>query len=129
MRRLTSSLVCGLALAAVGVLAGCGGGGGSGGHPDTGYGADQTVPASETCTALCQRSVDCGVELCDEDTNSTTYQSLESLLLSECQVACTDAQVQSSISAAAWNCLFTDSCRQVFGENSCHVPNASYKCN
>ena len=127
MRGAMTRIACGLALAAAGALAGCGSG--SGGHPDTGYGANQTVPTSETCAAFCQRSIDCGVELCDEDSNSTSYQLLEPILLSECQSVCTDSLIQSSIPAASWSCLFADTCRQVFGENSCHVPNASYKCN
>jgi hypothetical protein len=124
MRGVTAKLGCGLVLAAV--LAGCGGN--SGGHPDTGYGANLTVPTSETCAAFCQRSIDCTVDLCDEDTNSTSYQQFQSLWVTECQAVCTDSLIQSSIPATAWTCLFTDSCRQVFGENSCHVPNASYSC-
>ena len=126
MRGVTTTMVCGLALALAGALAGCGGS--SGGHPDTGYGALQAVPTTETCANFCQRSIDCTVELCDEDTNSTMYQQDQSLWVTECQVVCTDSLIQSSIPAAAWTCLFTDTCRQVFGENSCNVPNASYKC-
>jgi hypothetical protein len=126
MRDLATWMACGLALAAA-ALAGCGSG--TGGHPDTGYGANQSVPAPETCDAWCQRVVDCGVELCDEDSNSTAEQQVQPLLLAECQAVCTDSLIQSSIPATAWTCLFTDSCRQVFGQNSCHVPNASYKCN
>jgi hypothetical protein len=126
MRGVMTTVAWGLALAATAAVAGCGGGSPS--HPDTGYGANQTVPTSVSCASLCQRSVDCFGQLCDEDTNSTMYVSLEPLLLSECQASCTDTQLQSEVSAAAWTCLFTDTCRQVFGENSCHVPNASYKC-
>jgi hypothetical protein len=126
MRGVTMGIACGLALAAAGALAGCGGS--SSGHPDTGYGANQPVPTTVSCAALCQRSVDCAGDLCDEDTNSTMYLALEPLLLSECQASCSDAQLQSQISSTAWTCLFTDTCRQIFGENSCNVPNASYKC-
>lgn len=127
MRSVTKGIACGLALAVAGALTGCGGG--SGGHPDTGYGALQAVPTAETCADFCQRSVDCAVDLCDEDTSSTSYQQFQPLWLSDCQVVCSDSLIQSSIPAAAWTCLFTDSCRQVFGENACHVPNASYTCN
>jgi hypothetical protein len=126
MRGMRTGIAWGLALAAA-ALAGCGSG--SGGHPDTGYGANQTVPATETSAAWCQRVVDCGVELCDEDSNSTAEQQLEPLLLAECQAVYTDSVIQSSIPAAAWTCLFTDTCRQVLGQNACQVSNASYKCN
>ena len=126
MRGVTTGIAWALALAVAGALAGCGAG--SGGHLDTGYGALQAVPNSETCAAFCQRSIDCAVELCDEDTNSTAYQQDQSLWVSECQVVCTDSLIQSSIPTAAWTCLFTDTCRQVFGENSCTVPNTSYTC-
>jgi hypothetical protein len=126
MRAVIARIVCGLAVAAAGALPGCGG---SAGHADTGYGAHQAVPADETCAAFCQRSVGCAVALCDEDSNSTSDQQLEPLLVSECESVCTDSLIQSSIPAADWTCLFTDSCRQVFGENSCHVSNASYSCN
>jgi hypothetical protein len=125
MRGVMTTIAWGLALAGTAALAGCGG---SPSHPDTGYGANQTVPTSETCAAWCQRVADCGTELCDEDANSTSFQQMEPLVLAECQAVCTDSLIQSSIPAAAWTCLFTDTCRQVFGENSCHVPNASYKC-
>ena len=127
MRSVTKGIASGLALAAVAALAGCGSG--SPVHPDTGYGANQPVPAPETCAAWCQRVVDCGLELCDEDHNTTTYQQEAPLVVAECQATCTDSLIQSSIPATAWTCLFTDTCREVLGQNSCQVPNASYKCN
>ena len=68
MRGVMTTVAWGLALAATAAVAGCGGGSPS--HPDTGYGANQTVPTSETCAAWCQRVADCGTELCDEDANS-----------------------------------------------------------
>jgi hypothetical protein len=105
-----------LAILALGAFAGCGG---SGGHPDTGYGANQPVPTTLNCVDLCVRSTACGVELCDEDTNSTRYNVLQPALQSECEGACTDAQLQVSISSAQWQCVFQDSCRQVFGDDAC----------
>jgi len=116
------------AIALTAALAGCGSSGGSnGGHPDTGFGANQPIPATETCTAFCQREVDCGIELCDEDTGTTTEQQFHSLLISECESLCTDSLIQSNVPSTAWSCLFTDSCRQVYGADACHV-GASYSC-
>jgi hypothetical protein len=113
-----------VALVAVGTMVGCGG---SDGHPDTGYGANQPVPTPETCVDLCQRLADCVVDLCDEDTNSTRYAGAQYLLASSCESTCTDAQVQSAVSSTAWQCMFEDTCRQVFGEDSCHAM-SHYNC-
>ena len=111
-RELSSWLV----VLAIGAFAGCGG---SGGHPDTGYGAGQPVPITVNCVDLCVRSATCGAQLCDEDTNSTRYTGLASGLATDCEVVCTDAQLQVSITPAQWQCLFQDSCREVFGDNAC----------
>ena len=107
-----------VALVAVGTVVGCGG---SDGHPDTGYGANQPVPTAETCVDLCQRLGDCVVDLCDEDTSSTRYVGTQSLLAYSCTSGCTDGEVQSAISPAVWQCLFEDTCREVFGEDACHA--------
>ncbi|HVV52801.1 MAG TPA: hypothetical protein VHO06_24280 [Polyangia bacterium] len=119
----------GLALAGPGALAGCGssGGGRSDGRPDTGYGADQPVPATETCADYCQRTIDCTVHLCDEDTNSTTYLEFESIQVTDCETLCSDAEIQAAVPSAAWQCLFAKSCRQVLGVDGCGV-GASYSC-
>ena len=109
----------------VGALVGCGSS--SDGPPDTGYGANQPVPVTETCAGLCQRLAVCVVDLCDEDTNSTRYDGIQDLFASSCEATCTDAQVQSAISPATWQCLFQDTCRQVFGEDSCHAM-SQYNC-
>ncbi len=114
----------GVALVAVGAMVGCGG---SDGHPDTGYGANQPIPAAETCVDLCQRLADCVADLCDEDTSSTRYAGTQSLLASSCSSTCTDGEVQSAISPTAWQCLFEDTCRQVFGEDACHAM-SQYHC-
>jgi hypothetical protein len=114
MRRLTCALVMGL---------GCGGGG----HPDSGYGRGAPVPPIETCADLCQRSADCFEHLCDEDTMSTRYDALGSILADQCMSTCTDALLQQKITPAAWQCLFQSSCRQVFESDVCHDM-ATYKC-
>ncbi len=114
-----------LAVLALGAFAGCGG---SGGHPDTGYGIDQPVPTTVNCVDLCVRNATCGVELCDEDTNSTKYTVLQSGLETECEGVCTEAQLQLSISTTQWQCVFQDSCREVFGSNACGGM-AHYTCN
>jgi hypothetical protein len=122
MRR---SLVRAWAIAVVTAAAGCGGS--SSGHVDTGYGANEAVPGTEDCIDFCQRFTDCGVDLCDEDSNSTQYQAFEPTLVTECELTCTDGDVQSTYSAAEWQCLFQKSCRQVFGEDACGGQ-AHYSC-
>jgi hypothetical protein len=104
-------------LVAVAAFAGCGG---STGHPDTGYGANQPIPPTEDCVDLCERIASCVVDLCDEDTSSTQFQGSEAPLAYDCESTCTDSQVQSAVTPVMWQCIFTDSCRQVFGEDSCH---------
>ena len=96
-------------------------------HPDSGYGANKPVPATRTCSALCDRLADCSVRLCNENTSSSNYDFLESELSSQCQLNCTDAEVQSAFTAAQWSCTFTDSCRQVMEDDSCDT-DASYTC-
>jgi len=114
------------------VLGACGGGDGSGGgsgRPDTGYGAGQVAPLTPNCVDLCLRIADCAGHLCDEDTNSTRYSSIIPLLSSACQSSCAGVDVANSFTAAQWQCLYHDSCRQVFNVNACHTPNTSYTCN
>ena len=143
------SLMLALALV-VAVAAGCGGGsepghpdsgaGGSGssrpdsgaggsGHPDTGYGANQPVPATVNCTDFCTRGANCGAQLCDEDSMSTAYTSLVPLVITECESAGCNASVLAQITTANWQCYFQSSCRQVFGANACQIANTSYSCN
>jgi len=95
-------------------------------HPDTGYGANQTVP-TESCANYCLRTIDCVTELCEEDTGSTAPQAVEQTLLSECTSLCVDSTLQSGVSSTAWSCLYTDTCRQVLGEDACQL-GASYTC-
>jgi hypothetical protein len=104
-------------------LAACG----SAGHPDTGYGAGQPAPATPTCAALCERSADCLVTLCDEDTMSTRYEALRSLVAGQCNATCTDALLQSMATGNSWRCLFESSCRQVYEQDLC-AAHASYHC-
>jgi hypothetical protein len=122
----------GIVLAGImGVLGACGddGMGGGTGRPDTGYGAAQPVPATLNCVDLCQRGADCAGHLCDEDTNSTSYVALIPTLRNTCLGACADVQVSGAFTPTQWQCLFQNSCRQVFGENVCRTPNTSYTCN
>jgi len=107
----------------------CGGGSGAGAHPDTGYGANTPVPATTTCTDYCTRAADCAAHLCNEDTMSTTYTALEPLLLLACESGVCNATVLAQLTPANWQCFFQSSCRQVYGENTCHVANACYSCN
>jgi len=120
------SLLFALALAVAGAAA-CGSSAPS--HPDTGYGANQPVPATENCTDFCTRAADCGGQLCNEDTMSTQYTALVPILIAECESAACNASVLAQITAADWQCYFQSSCRQVLGENACHIANSSYRCN
>jgi hypothetical protein len=97
-------------------------------HPDTGAGAGQTPPTTVNCVDFCQRSSQCLVTLCDEDTMSTQYDALLDLVVMQCQSSCVDATIQSMINPTAWQCLFQSSCRQVFEYNTCNATPASYRC-
>jgi hypothetical protein len=114
---------------ALGGAAACGGGSGAPAHPDTGYGANQPVPATENCTDFCTRAVSCGTQLCNEDTMSNSYTALAPLLMTECQTAACNDSVLAQITPANWQCYFQSTCRQVFEQNICHVSNARYSCN
>lgn len=76
---------------------------------------------------MCERLVDCAVQLCNEDTSSNSYDILQSELTLQCKLGCSDDAVQSQLTAAAWTCMFTDSCREVFEHDSC-MTGASYTC-
>jgi hypothetical protein len=106
-----------------------GGGGTAGGHPDTGYGANKPVPATVNCTDFCTRLADCGADLCNEDTMSTSYTALVPILVSECESSACNASVLAMITPANWQCYFQSSCRQVFEHNACQVSPSSYTCN
>jgi hypothetical protein len=117
----------------VGTVAACGSGGGGGGvgtvHPDTRYGANQPVPSTVNCTDFCTRLADCGTTLCDEDTMTMNYSPLSPLLATECESSVCNQSELSQLSTTSWQCYFQSSCRQVFGQNVCHVSNAKYSCN
>lgn len=119
-RRGCSWITLGMIVLAVGC------GGGTEPHPDTGIGANQTVPAAITCTDFCQRSSDCLVDLCDEDKNTTEFEYLQDPVTEQCESTCTDAQIQV-LTQAEWSCLFQQSCRQVFQDDACHIQ-ANYSC-
>ena len=121
----TCCSVCLLVIVAfAGGAAGCDGGG----HPDSGYGANETPPSQVNCANLCARLVDCGGHLCAEDTGNTAYIDMfNSVLLDQCVSKCTDADVQSRITAVNWQCLYEMSCRKAIGEDVCHVQ-ANYHC-
>jgi hypothetical protein len=95
---------------------------------DSGYGANQPVPATITCSELCDRLADCVVTLCNENTSSTNYDGLQFELASECKTSCTDAALQSKLTVAKWSCIFTDTCRAVVEADSC-MSDAHYTCN
>jgi|KBSMisStandDraft_5_1062788.scaffolds.fasta_scaffold106773_2 hypothetical protein len=97
-------------------------------RPDTGAGAGQTPPSAINCNDFCQRTSECFVTLCNEDTGSTQYNALMSVVLGECQAQCTDAALQSMVPTAAWQCLFQSSCRQALDYNTCNASPGSYKC-
>lgn len=100
---------------------------GSDGSDDSGYGANQPVPATIKCSELCDRLANCVVQLCNENTSSTNYDGLELDLVAQCKLGCTDAAVQSKLTVAQWQCLFTDSCREAVEHDSC-MSDASYTC-
>jgi hypothetical protein len=110
-------------LAWIFVLVGCG----SDEKPDSGYGANTPIPPTRTCDALCERLADCAVALCNEDTSSTKYEGLRSALKDSCELNCTDAAVQSELSAEEWTCIFTDTCREFADYDACMV-DGSYTC-
>jgi hypothetical protein len=118
------SLMLVLALAVAGAAA-CGGS--APGHPDTGYGANQPVPATVNCTDLCTRGADCSAQLCNEDTMSTMYTALAPILIAECESECNDT-VLAQLTPANWQCYFQSSCRQVFEDNVCQTANTKYTC-
>jgi hypothetical protein len=114
--RALRGVVSGIALGASLSALGCD----SGGHPDTGVGANQTPPAVMTCADLCQREAQCVADLCDEDTSSTNYDGLVPAFTDDCEANCTDADVQARIATPQWQCIFQSSCRQVFEYDVCH---------
>ena len=115
-------------LAVVVTAAACGSSSGGSGHPDTGYGGNQPVPATVNCPDFCNRGADCGAQLCNEDKMTTSYTALASIVAAECQSACTSA-VLAQITQATWQCYFQSTCRQVLEQNVCNVANSSYTCN
>jgi hypothetical protein len=140
--RVTALLVAVLVLTAFG--AGCSsdddggdddeGGSGSGNEPneprkpDTGYGADQTVPNPRTCQDFCARFGDCIVKLCGEDQQTSIYEGLEGVLASSCLASCSDSLLTSGTTSTEWQCYFQSSCREVFDYDDCHV-DGYYYCN
>ena len=120
------SFMLALALAVAGAAA-CGSSAPS--HPDTGYGANQPVPSTVNCTDFCTRGADCGAQLCNEDKMSTSYTALVPIVIAECESAACNASVLAQVTADDWQCYFQSSCRQVFGQDVCHVVNTSYTCN
>lgn len=98
--------------------------------PDTGYGKSEPVPPTQTCVDFCARAGECAEALCNEDSHSTRYTGLGDVLGSICEGQCSDSIVSTKITAAEWQCMFQDSCRQAFDSayDSCHTQ-ASYTCN
>jgi hypothetical protein len=107
---------------------GCGSGGSHGsGKPDTGYGANVTLPATKNCNDVCDRLADCAANLCNEDSMSTRYTNLVEPLAAQCKAGCSDAQVQSQFKDATWSCFFESSCRAVFDQDTCKA-GSHYTC-
>jgi hypothetical protein len=109
-------------LALLVMLIGCG----SDDPADSGYGANQEVPAQINCNDMCRRLVDCTFQLCDEKTNSTNYDDLQAGLYFDCTDACTDASL-TTIDDSEWSCMFVETCREVLEHDSCNVA-AHYTC-
>jgi hypothetical protein len=121
----TTKVVLGIAIAGLTSTFGACGGGDS--RPDTGYGLGEPVPAAKNCADMCRRAADCAGNLCNEDKNTTMYTGLIPIVENICVASCTDAAL-AGITASQWQCLFQDSCRQVFDQGSCGTPNTSYSC-
>lgn len=94
--------------------------------PDSGYGEKQAVPAI-SCDALCAREGDCAEHLCNEDTNSTRYTGLGSLIAGLCNAQCSESLLASRVNAQTWSCMFESSCRAAVADDVCHIQ-ASYQC-
>jgi hypothetical protein len=107
-------------------LLSCGGSsdGGEKEHSDAGAGAP--VPAEKTCTDLCKRIGDCVEILCNEDSMSSRYNGLGGLLATSCVGTCTSTNAEN-FNDTQWECLFTNSCRDVFGQDACGA-GGSYSC-
>jgi hypothetical protein len=114
-------------LAVVLMMVACGSSGGSG-HPDTGYGANQPVPATVNCVDFCTRAADCGTQLCNEDKMTTSYTALAPAAAAGCESAC-DSTVLAQFTPTIWQCYFQSSCRALAEQNVCHVSPAGYTCN
>ena len=95
-------------------------------HPDTGVGAGETAPGTPNCVDLCLRSAACAGPLCNEDTMSTRYTALSEQLASLCGAVCAGTQLPP-VTATQWQCLFQQSCRQVFEHDACGV-GSTYSC-
>ena len=118
-----------LTLAVILMTTACGSSGSSGSsHPDTGYGSNESVPATVNCNDFCTRGADCGAQLCNEDKMTTSYTALVPIVVSQCESACTST-VLAQITQTTWPCYFKSSCRQVLEQNVCNVQNSSYTCN
>jgi hypothetical protein len=118
-----SFLSAGAGLLAWFALVGCGGGG----HSDTGYGKEQSVPNTVNCADLCRRTADCAGHLCAEDTGKDGYIDASAAVESQCKSTCTESELTSNATSTTWTCLFKSSCRQVFDDDACDVK-ATYYC-
>jgi hypothetical protein len=96
--------------------------------PDTGVGANASVPDPRECEALCYRLGDCAEALCNEDTHSTRYTGLGDLLGSQCTSMCNPSLLEK-FTPDQWQCLFQKSCRQAIDYDDCHTGGAYYTCN
>lgn len=105
---------------------GCGGSDDSSGGNGSAYGANKSVPPTKNCQDLCRRTSDCAVHLCAEDTGSTTYLELANGMTAQCVSNCQSTAL-AAIPDAKWACMFTASCRESFGNDSCEL-GGHYSC-
>ncbi|HEY4183107.1 MAG TPA: hypothetical protein VGM90_40065 [Kofleriaceae bacterium] len=96
-------------------------------HVDSGYGKNVAQPAELTCEDLCTRMSDCAVALCDEDTASIRYKSVEDVLTDQCIATCSDQRL-ATFSETQTRCVFALSCRKVFDDDDCNI-DGNYTCN
>ena len=79
------------------------------------------VPSSPSCDSLCDRIADCTRHLCNVDTNTNSYDSLEPMLYEDCMSDCQDADIElfAEQLPVVYECVFESSCREVFADDIC----------
>ncbi|MBL9019611.1 MAG: hypothetical protein JNL83_35805 [Myxococcales bacterium] len=67
------------------------------------------------------------MHLCNEDSASSKYDGLESVLQDQCEFNCSDTALAAEFSTTEWNCTFVSTCRRVFEHDTCGT-DAHYTC-